>query len=203
MVFWPWVVEPSLAWAVPGGRLRPPGTVRSPPYGGPDQDECLLPPESHRLLPEAQAPERTASEKHGSMDPLWLLRRFFRPHPRGFHQGREALSQYIVRPPLSLQKLLVDEGRDAVVYVLPTAITSAPTQRSFRPPRSLPRSSSTCPTHVTDSFAATACTPLVLGAYGLAHLTSCPLLPRVGDATTLLSLPSVSVRPMSVKAAAP
>jgi hypothetical protein len=32
---------------------------------------------------------------------------------------REALSQYIARPPVSLQKLLVDEGRDAVVYRAP------------------------------------------------------------------------------------
>ena len=37
----------------------------------------------------------------------------------GSTKAREALSQYIVRPPISLQKLLVDEGRDAVVYRAP------------------------------------------------------------------------------------
>jgi hypothetical protein len=39
--------------------------------------------------------------------------------PAGSSATRQALSQYIVRPPLSLQKLLVDEGRDAVVYRAP------------------------------------------------------------------------------------
>lgn len=39
--------------------------------------------------------------------------------PAGSTKAREALSQYIVRPPISLQKLLVDEGRDAVVYRAP------------------------------------------------------------------------------------
>ena len=39
--------------------------------------------------------------------------------PAGSTKAREALSQYIVPPPISLQKLLVDEGRDAVVYRAP------------------------------------------------------------------------------------
>ena len=40
--------------------------------------------------------------------------------PAGSAKAREALSQYIVRPPVSLQKLLVDEGgADTVVYRAP------------------------------------------------------------------------------------
>jgi hypothetical protein len=40
--------------------------------------------------------------------------------PAGSSTTREALSQYIVRPPVSLQKLLVDEGgSDTVVYRAP------------------------------------------------------------------------------------
>ena len=37
----------------------------------------------------------------------------------GSSTTRQGLSRYSVRPPLSLQKLLVDEGRDAVVYRAP------------------------------------------------------------------------------------
>ena len=39
--------------------------------------------------------------------------------PAGSSTTRQGLSRYSVRPPLSLQKLLVDEGRDAVVYRAP------------------------------------------------------------------------------------
>jgi hypothetical protein len=39
--------------------------------------------------------------------------------PAGSSATRQALSQYIVRPPLSLQKLLVDEGRGSVLYRAP------------------------------------------------------------------------------------
>ncbi len=39
--------------------------------------------------------------------------------PAGSTETRQALAQYIVRPPVSLQKLLVDEGRAAVVYRAP------------------------------------------------------------------------------------
>jgi hypothetical protein len=77
----------------------------------------------------------------------------------------------------------------------PTATTSAPTQRSLRPPRSLLRSSRTCPTHATDSFAATACTPRGLGAPGLACPTSCALPRRVGNASMHRSPPRTSVCP--------
>ena len=40
--------------------------------------------------------------------------------PAGSTETRQALAQYIVRPPVSLQKLLVDQGgTDTVVYRAP------------------------------------------------------------------------------------
>jgi hypothetical protein len=58
---------------------------------------------------EAQTAERSAGQEHGRVDSQWFQRGSIRI-PAGSAKTREALAQYIVRPPVSLEKLLVDEG---------------------------------------------------------------------------------------------
>ena len=80
----------------------------------------------------------------------------------------ERLAQYIVRPPVSLEKLLVEEGGpDTVVY------------------------------RTADSSAPTGCTPLGLAAPGRVALTSFASLPRAGSPPIHPNHPSASVRPTS------
>lgn len=69
--------------------------------------------------------------------------------PAGSTKAREALSQYIVRRPSPYRSFLWMRAGMPWSTAPRTATTSARTQRSLRPPHSLP-SSSTCLTHVTD-----------------------------------------------------
>jgi hypothetical protein len=111
---------------------------------------------------------------------------------------REALAQYIVHPPVSLQNLLVEEGgTHTVVYRAPYSDYFRTDTKIFPPSSSWSRSSSTCPTRAADSYAPTGCTPLGLAASGHAALTSSASLPRAGNATIHPNHPSASARPRS------
>jgi hypothetical protein len=118
--------------------------------------------------------------------------------PAGFTETHQALAQYTVRPPVSLQKLFVDQGgTDTVVYRAPYSDYFHTDTKVFPPSSFWSRSSSTCPTRAADSFAPTGCTPLGLVARGPVALTSSASLPRVGSATINPSRPPASVRPTS------
>jgi len=134
--------------------------------------------------------------------------------PAGSSATREALSQYIVRPPLSLQKLLVDEGRDSVVYRAPYSDYFRTDSKIFSPTAFLAEVLQ----HLPDSrnrlircyglYSPRARgTPGPAGALarregGLVYPTSCALPLRVGNMTMHRSLPCTSVRPSSTTTAA-
>ena len=133
----------------------------------------------------------------------WTLRGFsattrseFRPAPR--KHARRSPSTSLgptaarrpargVRPPVSLQNLLLDEGgMDTVVYRAPYSDYFHTDTKAFP-----------YPTRGADSFAPMACTPRAAAARGPAALTSSASLPRAGSATIHSSHPSASVCPTS------
>jgi hypothetical protein len=135
----------------------------------------------------------------------------------GSAKTREALAQYIVRPPVSLQNLLVDEGgTDTVVYRAPYSDYFKTDTKVF-PPRRVSCRGPPAPTR----FAAPTCThlrPVFLsgsrhpspGSSAIALREGSPASPtwsasllRAGSATIPPNPPSASARPTSRSPSSP